>query len=32
MGKPKDLLDTIRFDRETFELKAALYYSMYSKL
>ena len=32
MGKPKDLLDMIRFDRETFELKAALYYSMYTKL
>ena len=31
MGKPKDLLDTIQFDQETCELKAALYYSMYSK-
>lgn len=31
MGKPKDLLDTIQFDQETYELKAALYYSMYSK-
>ena len=31
MGKPKDLLDSIQFDQETYELKAALYYSMYSK-
>ena len=31
MGKPKDLLDTIPFDQETYELKAALYYSMYIK-
>jgi SAM-dependent methyltransferase len=31
MGKPKDLLDTIQFDQETYELKATLYYSMYIK-
>lgn len=31
MGKPKDLLDTIPFDQETYELKATLYYSMYIK-
>jgi len=31
MGKPKDLLDSIQFDQETYELKAALYYSMYIK-
>jgi len=32
LNKPKGLLDTIRFDRETCELKASIYYSMYTKL